>query len=367
MAKTITISIDNHEIHCQEGSSILRAAETAGIYIPRLCDHPELPPGPGTKADSRVFRHGEITADKNSLDKSYNGCNLCVVEIEGKGVCQSCATPVEDDMVIRSETAAIKELRKASLARIIALHPHSCLLCSENSGCDRESCMQGEIKQGRCCPKFDTCEFIKVCEYVTIKDDVSQYLFRNIPIVDTPFFTVDSNLCIGCTRCIRACEKLQGKRVIGFTYNNDELVLGTLATSHRESGCVFCGACVAACPTGAIMDKGLPWKKKEKLNFASVILPPEIYLEVSDENINSIPEINGVYLLFDEKKEIIFIRGTDNIRRDLEEKLKSVEKARFFRFEDHDMYSIRENEMLGIFLKKHGGLPEVNNEISDLY
>jgi hypothetical protein len=55
------------------------------------------------------------------------------------------------------------------------------------------------------------------------------------------------------------------------------------------------------------------------------------------------------------------------VRTDLEEKLKSVEKARFFRYEEHDMYSIRENELLGQFLKKCGTLPEVNNEIADLY
>ena len=367
MAKAITISIDNHEIHSQDGISILKAADAAGIYIPRLCDHPDLPPGPGTKADPRVYRHGEISGDKDSLNKAYSGCNLCVVEIEGKGVCQSCITPVEDGMVIHSHTATVKELRRNNLARILSFHPHACILCSENSGCDRESCMQGETKQGRCCPKFDNCELIKVCEYVTIRDDVSQYIFRDIPVVDTPFFTVDSNLCIGCTRCIRACEKLQGKRVIGFTYHNDEFIWGTIGPSHKESGCVYCGACVAVCPTGAIMDKGLPWKKKERLNFNPVILPPEIYLEVNEENINSVPAVNGVYQLFNEKQEVIFIRGADNVRTDLEERLKSVEKARFFRYEEHDMYSIRENELLGQFLKKHGILPEINNEISDLY
>jgi formate dehydrogenase beta subunit len=367
MAKDITLSINNHEIHCQEGSSILRAADTAGIYIPRLCEHPDLPPGPGTKSESRVFRHGEINADENSLNKPYSGCNLCVVEIEGKGVCQSCATPAEDGMVVRSETAAIKELRKASLARIVAQHPHSCILCSENSGCDRESCMQGEIKQARCCPKFDNCEFIKVCEYVTMREDIAQYNYRDLPVVDTPLFTVDANLCIGCTRCIRACEKLQGKRVIGFTFRNDEFVWGTIGPSHKESGCVYCGACVAVCPTGAIMEKGLPWKKKEKLNFASVIIPPEIFIEINEENINSIPAISGVYQLFNVNRETIYIRGVENVRTDLEEKLKSVEKARFFRYEEHDMYSIRENELLAKFLKKHGALPEINNEISDLY
>jgi predicted molibdopterin-dependent oxidoreductase YjgC len=368
MGKEITITIDGRSIQCQEGISILEAADAVGIYIPRLCYHPDLSPGPGTKADSRVYRNGEINTDKNSSGNVYNGCNICIVEIEGRGPCQSCTTPVEEGMVIYSNTAPVRELRRNNLVRFLSLHPHACLLCAQKDGCDREKCPQGEEKHGRCCPKFYNCEFKKVCEYVTIRDDVSQYIFRDIPVVDTPLFTMNSNLCIGCTRCIRACEKMQGKRIVGFTYHNGEFVLGTAGPSHRESGCVFCGACVAVCPTGALMDKGLAaWKKKEKLNFASVKLPPEDNLEFTEENINNAPEANGVYQLLNEKQETIFIRGADNIRHDLQEKLNSVGRARFFRYEEHDMYSMRENEMLGQFLKKYGTLPEVNNEISDLY
>jgi ferredoxin len=367
MAKEVTIFIDNHEVTSREGISIIEAADTAGIYIPRLCYHPDLSPGPGTRADSRVYRHGEMSGDKDGDNTTYHGCNVCIVEIEGRGLAPSCATIVEDGMVIYSETPKVRELRRNNLACIISLHPHACLLCSENTGCDRETCPQGEVKQGRCCSNFGNCEFQKVCEYITIKEDVSQYIFRDIPVVDTPFFTVDSNLCIGCTRCIRACEKMQGKRVIGFTYHNGEFVLGTSGPSHRESGCVFCGACVAVCPTGALMDKGLAWKKKEKLAFAPVILPPEENVEFTEENINNVPEVNGVFLLLDEKQGIIYIKGTDNLRRDLQEKMQSVGKARFFRYEEHGMYTTRENEMVEKFLKQYGTLPEVNNEISDLY
>jgi ferredoxin len=160
---------------------------------------------------------------------------------------------------------------------------------------------------------------------------------------------------------------MQGKRVIGFTYNNEEFVFGTTGPSYKESGCVYCGACVSVCPTGALMDKGLVWKKKAELTLASVILPPEDDRELTEENINKIPGISGVYQLLDEKREIIFIHGADNIGEDLREKVKSVEKARFFRYEEHGMYSMRENEMLEKFLKKYGVMPEVNNEISDLY
>jgi formate dehydrogenase beta subunit len=367
MAKEVAITIDSREVRCREGVSIIEAADTAGIYIPRLCYHPDLPPGPGTKADPRVYRCGEISADGSSHDAVYHGCNICIVEIEGKGPSPSCTTLVEDGMVIHSNTAEVKGIRRNNLAHLISLHPHACLLCAEKEGCDEEDCSQGVEKHERCCQKFDDCEFQRVCEYVTIKNDVSQYKFRNIPAVNTPFFTFNANLCIECARCIRACEKMQGKRIIGFTYHNGEFALGTKGPSHKESGCVFCGACVAVCPTGALMDKGLPWKKKAELNLAPVILPPEDDLELTEENINNVPEINGVYLLIDEKREILYIRGADNIRKDLQEKWQSVEKARFFRYEEYGMYTMRENEMLEKYLRKYGSLPEVNNEIADLY
>jgi formate dehydrogenase beta subunit len=367
MAKEIAITIDSREVRCQEGVSIIEAADKAGIYIPRLCYHPDLPPGPGTKAGPRVYRCGEISADGSLHDDVYHGCNICIVEIEGKGPCPSCATFVEEGMVIHSDTAVVREMRRENLARTLSLHPHACLLCAEKEGCDREECSQGVEKHERCCQKFDDCEFQRVCEYVTIKNDVSQYKSGNIPVVQTPFFTFNANLCIGCARCVRACEKVQGKRIIGFTYHNGEFVMGTVSTSHKESGCVFCGACVTVCPTGALMDKGLPWKKKAELNLSPVILPPEDDCALTEENINQVPEVNGVYQLIGEKREILYIRGVDNIRKDLQEKWRSVEKARFFRYEEDGMYTMRETEMLEKFLKKNGKLPEVNDEISDLY
>jgi predicted molibdopterin-dependent oxidoreductase YjgC len=368
MEKKVTLSVDSHEVHAQEGTSILEAADMAGIYIPRLCYHPDLPPGPGTKADNRVYRCGEIHTDGHSHNGAYSGCNLCLIEIDGQqGLATACTTRVREGMIVRSNTTDVREARRANLAHIMANHPHACLLCAQKEGCDREGCTQGVEMGSRCCANLDNCEFRKVCEFITIKDDVSQYIFKKIPVVDTPFFTWNFNLCIGCTRCVRACEKTQGKRIIGFTYHTGELVLGTQGLSHKDSGCVYCGACVAVCPTGALMEKGIPWAKKAKLTFTSIILPPEHKLELTEENINTVPEISGVYELIDDKQEILFIRGADNIRKDLQEKWQSVEKARFFRYEAHGMYSMRENEMLAGFLNKHGKLPEVNNEISDLY
>ncbi|HJX69642.1 MAG TPA: FAD-dependent oxidoreductase, partial [Dehalococcoidia bacterium] len=106
-----------------------------------------------------------------------------------------------------------------------------------------------------------------------------------------------------------------------------------------------------------------------RLQISSPIFPPEkrTVLEFSSENISNIPETEGVVQLLDAERNIIYIAGTMNLRHALEELVSSAEagmsKVRYFRYEENDMYSTRESELIQQFMQEHGGLPELNEEM----
>jgi len=104
-----------------------------------------------------------------------------------------------------------------------------------------------------------------------------------------------------------------------------------------------------------------------RLEISPVVLPPEKWLEFTSDNISVVPETSGVYQLLDENKMIIYIAGTPNLRRDLEQQLKTAKKARYFGYEEEPMYTKRESELIQRFLKEHGRMPELNEELLDLF
>jgi NADPH-dependent glutamate synthase beta subunit-like oxidoreductase len=120
----------------------------------------------------------------------------------------------------------------------------------------------------RCCPQFGHCELQNVANYVGILDDTPKWAPTDLPVLkDHALFERDYNLCIGCTRCVRACRELRGIEAIGFGYDqNSQIQIGTVAETLEESGCKFCTACVEVCPTGALVDKAVePGTKEEDI------------------------------------------------------------------------------------------------------
>jgi NADPH-dependent glutamate synthase beta subunit-like oxidoreductase len=247
----IGLTIDGVEVEAGEGTTLLKAAEDVGIYIPRLCHHPDLPPALGLRPVEFVYRGDELIPCTDH--KEFEGCQLCVVEVEGKGFLSACNTPVAEGMAVHTNTSAIQELRRENLMRILFKHPRACLVCAQREGCSREPCSANVPLKERCCLKFGNCELQKVAEHIGIKDEPPQ--LKDIPRSNEPLIARDYNLCVGCLRCVRVCRDVRGVGAIGFVYHHGEAIVGSVKPSLRESDCRFCMACVEVCPTGALMDK----------------------------------------------------------------------------------------------------------------
>lgn len=252
----LTLSINDTKVTVPEGSTILEAAASADIYIPTLCYHPSLPTSKGLEPKEFVYR-GDTRMANESQD-AYEGCRLCLVEVEGLDDLQTaCNTPAAEGMTVRTETPEIQKQRRENLFPYLEHHPHACLTCAQKEGCSRTQCSSNVPEEERCCPNLGNCELEKVVDYVGLPDGLPKYTPRGIPVLENePLFTRDYNLCIGCTRCVRACQELRGIGAIGFVHHNGEVVIGSVdGPTLAESACKFCTACVEVCPTGALRDK----------------------------------------------------------------------------------------------------------------
>ena len=250
-----TLNIDGVKVEAHKGASILEAAQHADVYIPALCSHPNLPPFSATKAEPRVFRGR--TSVKGYSQLSPDSCGLCLVEVEGQpDLVHACNTAVFEGMKVSTNTERVRTVRQKNLVRILAEHPHACLLCAQKEGCSRDTCSLNVPVEERCCDRLGNCELEKIADYVGIREDTPRYIPARLPKLQSePLFTFDFNLCVGCTRCVRACQDLRGVHALGFTLDEERAIVGMTAPTLKKSGCRFCGSCVQVCPTGAIKDK----------------------------------------------------------------------------------------------------------------
>jgi formate dehydrogenase major subunit len=166
---------------------------------------------------------------------------MCLVEVEGrKGYPASCTTPVEAGMKIRTQTESLATLRRNVMELYISDHPLDCLTCSANGDCELQ----------------DVAGSVGLRE-VRYGFDGENHLQAEID-TSNPYFQFDASKCIVCSRCVRACDEVQGTFALTIQGRGFESkVSAGIGESFLDSECVSCGACVQACPTATLMEKSI--------------------------------------------------------------------------------------------------------------
>lgn len=209
----VTVNIDGNLIDVPAGTSVMRAAALAGQAVPKLCATDSLDP--------------------------FGSCRLCLVEIDGrKGTPASCTTPCEPGMSVTTQSPKLDKLRKGVMELYISDHPLDCLTCPANGDCELQD-MAG---------------------VVGLRDVRYGYEGANhldAPTDDSnPYFSFDESKCIACSRCVRACDEIQGTFALTISGRGfDSKVSASEGLKFIDSECVSCGACVQACPTSTLQEK----------------------------------------------------------------------------------------------------------------
>ncbi len=261
----VNITIDGQKVEAPAEKTVLQVSLEAGIYIPHLCFHPQLDSLSETVALDKVYQGG--VAHEGRPGEVYEGCNLCLVQIEGReDLVRSCKTLVADGLVITTDSFEIKKAREENLVAVLERHPHACLLCPQAEGCDRKVCSVHIPEDERCCSKFGDCELQKVSQFIGMESGLPPYVPIRQPVLeDEPLIKRDYNLCIGCLRCVKVCKEVKGADALGFIIEDGRVVVGSKGSTLKESGCDFCGFCIEVCPTGALLDKDRGLGERDKI------------------------------------------------------------------------------------------------------
>jgi len=211
----VTLTIDGREITVPEGTSIMRAAAELETRIPRLCATDSL--------------------------KSYGSCRMCLVEVEGTNKTPaSCTTPARTGMVVRTETPRLEKLRRGIMELYISDHPLDCLTCAANGDCELQD-TAGEVGLREVRYGYEGENHLQA------EKDTSN-----------PYFTFDPSKCIVCSRCVRACDEVQGTLALTIEGRGfGSKVSPGISEAFMDSECVSCGACVQACPTATLMENAV--------------------------------------------------------------------------------------------------------------
>ncbi len=212
---TVSLTIDGQTVMVAAGTSIMRAAMEIGTQIPKLC--------------------------ATDMMEAFGSCRLCLVEIEGRpGTPASCTTPVVEGMVVHTQTERLARIRKGVMELYISDHPLDCLTCSANGDCELQD-MAGQVG-------------LRDVRY----GYAGENHLKDVKDESNPYFTYEPSKCIVCSRCVRACDEVQGTLALTISGRGfGSRVSPSQSEPFFSSECVSCGACVQACPTATLNEKAV--------------------------------------------------------------------------------------------------------------
>lgn len=212
MSKVVTLQINENDVSARDDQTIFQVAWDSQIKIPRICHIGGL--------------------------SEWAGCRLCLVEVEGaKGLMAACTTKVAEGMRVRTDSPRLHGYRKMILEMLFSERNHVCSVCVSNGNCELQA----------------------LAQHLGVDHIRYPYIYPRLPVdASHPFFTLDNNRCILCTRCVRVCGEIEGAHTWDVSGRGvDCRVTSDMCQPWGDaSSCTSCGKCVQVCPTGALSQKG---------------------------------------------------------------------------------------------------------------
>ncbi|MDR2515355.1 MAG: [FeFe] hydrogenase, group A [Christensenellaceae bacterium] len=205
----VKLTIDGIAVEAPAGSTVLEAAKLANIYIPTLC----------------------YLKDVNQI----GACRMCVVDTGARALSAACVMPINEGMVVKTNTPAVREARKVNLGLILSCHDRKCLTCVRNQNCELQA----------------------MAENLGVRDIAFEGAMNSYDTdLSSPSIDRDANKCILCGRCVAACHSVQGVGVIGRVNRGFNTIVEPPFNADIGSvACINCGQCIMACPVGALREK----------------------------------------------------------------------------------------------------------------